>query len=54
MKKILKLKLNQLDKDELSKREQLELHGGDNCSGYCIPSNPSYPESNWQSTYTKK
>lgn len=54
MKQIKKLKLNQIDKDELKKREQLEIRGGDCCCGYCIPSLPDFPESDWEKTYRYK
>lgn len=54
MKQIKRLKLNQIDKDELKKKEQLEILGGDNCCGFCIPSDPAYPESDWENTYRYK
>ena len=36
VKKVKKLSLIKLDRNELNKREQLKLHGGDCCCQVCI------------------
>ena len=45
MKKLLKLKLNQLEKIELDKNEQLEIRGGcvTACDYWCITMYPNIP-----------
>lgn len=52
MKTLKKINLNQLDKNELEKREQLELQGGDCCCGTC--GGAAAPEKDWESNYVYK
>jgi len=52
-KQISRLKLNLIDKNELKKREQLDIRGGDGCCGYCVPSQ-GILTADWEETYKYK